>query len=117
MTAPQNSDLKDRVTIQRPIRVANGQGGYATDWADIEGVASVSAKLVGLSGAETLNSTVLRSVSRWRVIIRRRAAVTTAHRLMWDGLAMNIVSALPHPDSPRRFTVLICETGLSADGS
>lgn len=111
-------DLTERVTIQQVgPRTPNGQGGYTTSWQDVAGVATVWANIVGLSGAETVNETVLRSVTRWRVTIRRRADVTTAHRLRWNDLLLNIISAMPLPADPRGFTLLVCESGLSADGS
>lgn len=110
-------DLDQRVRIQAETRTPNGQGGYTTTWMDVTAPATVWANVVGLSGAETVNSTVERAVTRWRVTMRRNDRVTPRHRLLWRELVLNIVSAMPLPEDPRGFTLLVCESGLSADGS
>jgi SPP1 family predicted phage head-tail adaptor len=109
-------DLIERVTIQAETRTSNGQGGYVTAWADLAGNPTVWAAVRGLSGGEALTAGVQRSVQQWRVIIRRRADITTRHRLRWDNagtyIVMDIKAAMPLPDQPRDFTLLVCESGL-----
>lgn len=108
---------RERVTIQHEARAPNGQGGFTTTWTDALVAPKVAAEIVGLSGDEAIAAGVERSVTRWRVTIRRRDDVSPRNRLLWNGLALNIVSAMPLPKDPRFYTLLICESGLSADGS
>jgi SPP1 family predicted phage head-tail adaptor len=105
-------DLTERVTIQVESRLSNGQGGHITSWADIGTTPTVWAAVRGLSGGEAITAGVQRSVQQWRVVIRRRADVTTKHRLVWGSLHLDIKAAMPLPDQPRDFTLLVCESGL-----
>ena len=109
--------LNERVTIQAQARTPNGQGGFSTGWADVAAAPNVWARVMGLSGGESLESAVERSLMRWRVEIRQRTDVTTAHRLVWNGLNLDVKAVFPHPDAPRQTTVLLCESGLSQDGA
>jgi SPP1 family predicted phage head-tail adaptor len=101
--------LTEKVTIQQEVRAANGQGGFTTSWSDVETAPRVSANIVGMSGDEAISAGVERSVTRWRVTIRRRPEVSPRHRLLWNGLVLNIVSAMPLPNDPRAFTLMVCE--------
>lgn len=107
-------DLIERVTIQAESRVQDSQGGYTTSWSNIATTPTVSANVRGLSGGEALQAGIQRSVQQWRVVIRRRTDVTPKHRLTWNGLVLDIKAAMPHPDYPRQYTLLVCESGLVA---
>jgi SPP1 family predicted phage head-tail adaptor len=110
-------DLRDRVTIQQQNRSSNGQGGYTVAWADVSDTPEVWANVIGLTGDEAIEAAVERSSNRWRVTIRARTDVTGAHRLVWNGINLDVKSVMPLPSAPREGTLLICESGRSAEGN
>lgn len=109
--------LKDRVTVQARSEVDNGRGGRTYSWANIADTPTIWARVIGLSGDESVAAAVERASMRWRVEIRRRTDITPAHRLVWGGINMDVKAAFPDPSAPREKTVLLCESGLSQDGA
>ncbi len=110
---PATGDLTEYVEVQAESRTPNGQGGYTTSWTKLSGRAGNEwANIRGLSGDEALQAGVQRSVQVWRVIVPRRADITPKHRIIWEGLTLDIKSTLPLPDDPRFYTLMICESGL-----
>jgi SPP1 family predicted phage head-tail adaptor len=101
--------LRDRVTIEAKTSVPNGQGGRVTDWAPV--FKKVPAEVVAMTGDEALRMGVERATSTYRVTVRKRTGLTSAHRLSWDGLALDIRSVLPDPRDPLQGLLLICEAG------
>lgn len=63
-----------------------------------------------MRGGEALSQSILRTTQFYRVTIRRRAGVTTAHRLLWNGIALDIRTAPPSTD--RTTLVMTCESGV-----
>jgi SPP1 family predicted phage head-tail adaptor len=106
-TAPLQSIDRDRVTIEAEQRTPNGQGGYTTGWSP---VATVWAEVIGLNGNEAMRASIERSVSLYRVNLRKRDDVSAANRLRWNGRVLSITSVLPHPQEPRTALQLLCET-------
>lgn len=105
----QAGQLRERVTIEDEVRQANGQGGFVTSWAPI--AQKVPAKIIALTGDEALRLGVERSVSTWRVTIRKRPDVTPRNRLKWGALVLAVRSVLPDPTEPQTALVLVCESG------
>lgn len=108
---PGAGDLIEKVEVQEESRTSNGQGGYTTVWTKLSARGDARAQIIGLSGDEAISAGVQRSVQQWRVVIRRRADVSTKNRLIWGALTLDIKSAMPLPADPRAFTLLICESG------
>jgi SPP1 family predicted phage head-tail adaptor len=107
--------LRDRVAIQAQSLTPNGQGGFdSAGWSDI---ATVWARVIGLSGDESVAAAIERASMRWRVEIRRRTDVTATHRLVWNGINLDVKAVFPHPSEPTKTTVLLCESGLSEEGN
>lgn len=104
-------DLIEQVTIQAESRVANGQGGYTTTWANVGTDPTPWANVRGLSGDEALQAGVQRAVQQWRVVLRSRSDLTPKHRIVWNGLSLNIKAVMPLPDDPRAYTLAVCESG------
>ena len=105
----QPGQLDERVTIQSQVRVADAGGGYAESWQD---VATVWARVRPLSGRERDMGEQLESPRDYRVTIRRRSDVTTAHRLVWRGAALNVrfvADAGPRP----LYMDLDCQRGVA----
>ena len=112
MKEPLSRRLKERATVQVECRTPNGQGGFITGWSP---VATVWAEVVGLSGEEAMKAGIERAVQQWRVTIRRRDSVTSAHQLQWHrrcgDLRLQIKSVMPDPKDPLTATLLLCESG------
>ena len=72
--------LKERVTLQQQGRTSNGQGGFTVGWSDVADTPTFWARVIGLSGEESVSAAIERASMRWRVEIRRRTDVTAAHR-------------------------------------
>lgn len=107
-----SSRLRERVTIQQSNAIDNGRGGRKVPegqpaWRDV--ATKVPAEIVALRGGEALSIAVQRATQFYRVTIRKRPGVTTAHRLVWNGIALDIRTAPPSTD--RTTLVLTCESG------
>ncbi len=96
--------LRERVTLQSPLRTPDGAGGAEVSWT---AGATLWAKVETRGGGEAFASERLAAHARFRVTIRHRAGVTAEMRLLWGGRALAI-SALGDPDGRRRFLVLDC---------
>lgn len=106
--------LRERVRLQRKNLVDNGRGGRSRptgqpEWIDADR-SDLRAEIIPLRGDEALQNVVLRSVQTYRVTVRWRADITTAHRLLWGATALDIKSAARSPD--RRDLVMTCESGV-----
>jgi head-tail adaptor len=105
------SRLRERVIIQEPNTVDNGRGGRRVPageaaWRDIPG--TIAAEIIPLRGGEAMNLGVQRSTQIYRVTIRKPAReVTTANRLLWGDVVLDIRTAPPSTD--RATLVMTCE--------
>jgi head-tail adaptor len=104
-------DLDRRVALQMPDLVDNGRGGRTPNtatggWATI---ARPWAQLVPLRGEEAVRNLVERHTQLWRVTIRMRPGVTTAHRLLFGSIRMTIQSIAANADGDA--LVMTCESG------
>lgn len=82
MTRARIGDLTERVTFQEEVRVGDGGGGYSTTWQD---VVTVWAEVRPLSGRERLHAEQLEATADYRVVIRSRAGLDEAMRVIWPG--------------------------------
>ena len=106
------SRLKHKVTIQEPNVVDNGKGGRKPPageaaWRDV--AVNVPAEVYPLRGGEALSLGVERATQIYRVTIRKRQELTPKHRLVWQGIALNIKTAPPCTDG--QSNVMTCESG------
>ena len=97
--------LRERVTLQLPVRTPDGAGGAAVSWT---AGTPVWAKVEERGGGERVEGERLAAKARLRVTIRYRSGITTEMRVMRDGKALNILS-LRDPDGRKRFLLLDCE--------
>lgn len=98
-------EMRERVTLQSPLPVADGAGGAVPGWS--EGI-SLWAKVEELGGSESVSAERLAARARLRVTIRRRSDITTEMRLLWKARAYDI-RALRDVDGRNRFLILDCE--------
>jgi SPP1 family predicted phage head-tail adaptor len=95
--------LRDRVALQAPPAVDDGSGGRVGGWTTI---ATLSAQVIPMGGAEAVQATIETSVVQYRVHVRRRT-FDSGQRLLWQGQALDIRAVLP--DGRRAFMTLLCE--------
>ena len=102
MTAP--GELNRRLVLQAPGETADGAGGVTrsytpamTLWASVEPVSARNAIVADAPGATVTH----------RIVIRRRAAVTTRHRFVEGTTVYRIVTL--RDDATRRFLVIGAE--------
>lgn len=103
----QPGDLDQRVTIQAPADTDDGYGGTIPGgWAD---VATVWAQVRDKGGNEAMEH--MRATGRltYEITIRRRDGITTAHRLVWGGRALNI-RKVPPPQRGEYMTITAEDT-------
>ena len=105
MPLPGIGELRERVTLQSPVRAPDGAGGGDVTWTS---GATVWAKVEERGGSEHAAGERLAGHARLRVTIRYRSGVTAEMRVMWNGRALGI-AALRDPDGRKRFLVLDCE--------
>lgn len=106
------SRLKQKVTIQEPNVIDNGKGGRKTPageaaWKDV--ATNVPAEVYPLRGGEALSLGVQRATQIYRVTIRKRLGLTPKHRLLWQGIVLDIKTAPPSTDG--QSNVMTCESG------
>jgi SPP1 family predicted phage head-tail adaptor len=102
MMAP--GELNRRLVLHEPVETQDGAGGVArsyaaamTLWAKVEPVSARGAVVADAPGATITH----------RIIVRRRSAVTTRHRLL-DGTRVYRIVTI-RPDATRRFLVIGAE--------
>ena len=102
MTAP--GELNRRLVLQAPVETADGAGGVTrsytpamTLWASVEPVSARNAVVADAPGATVTH----------RIVIRRRAGVTTRHRFVEGTTVYRIVTL--RDDATRRFLVIGAE--------
>ena len=94
----------ERVSLQKPLRVADEIGGAAVVWVD-EGQAWATIQPTSLSAQAGLFDTRV-ATAAFRVAINRRDDVRPGWRVIWGARQLNIVG-VSDGGAPR--IVLICE--------
>ena len=102
MTAP--GELNRRLVLEAPVESADGAGGvtrgYAAEmtlWASVEPVSARNAVIADAPGATVTH----------RIVVRRRAPITTRHRFV-DGTTVYRIVSL-RDDATRRFLMIGAE--------
>lgn len=109
-------DYRHVVRLQKEVFIADGQGGFTKDWADID---TVPAQVITGGGAEMLHAGALEYTISYRVKFRWRSDVTPAQRLIWvDGTNNRIldVSGSVNPDGFHRDLELSCTERIPVPG-
>ncbi|MBX3492411.1 MAG: phage head closure protein [Parvibaculum sp.] len=99
--------MRERVTLQAPVRTPDGAGGADVTWND---VATVWASVMALSGRERPAGERMEARRRLQVLIRYRSDVTAAMRLVWQGRALDI-RTMCDIDGKRHMLLIDCEEG------
>jgi SPP1 family predicted phage head-tail adaptor len=105
-------DLKYRIVFQEQAGVPDGAGGFTSVWQDIAADAEVAAAVYGLSGGEQLHHRQLQSTATHKMVIRYRADIMPGIRVLKEGVAYNILSALDR-DGKQLFLEILAEIKTS----
>lgn len=97
--------MRERVTLQSPMRAADGAGGADVSWTDVK---TVWAKVEEGAGGERLTGERFAARADITLTIRHRLGVTTEMRALWNGRVLNI-RAVRDKDGRKRFLTLDCE--------
>ena len=97
--------LNRRVRILAPLVGEGTSGEQIITWPEL---ATVWANVRFLGGLETLRAGAVTATTKASVRIRRRADVTAAMRLVYDGVTYDIKSV--QPDDRRVWIDLVCES-------
>lgn len=98
-------NLRQRVSIERPVRTSDGGGGAQESW---ELVAEVWAQIRPLSGSERVEADGLAGKVSHETIIRYRDDVEPEQRLAFDSRLFDIRAVLD-VDERRRFLRCLVE--------
>jgi len=82
--------LRHKVTIQNPVRVADGKGGETETWTD---AANVWAEIAPISSRERFYASQIDAEHTHKVIMRHTAALTSESRLLHDGRVLHVAGA------------------------
>jgi SPP1 family predicted phage head-tail adaptor len=98
-------ELRSRITIQQKNVTQNSLGEEVITW---ETLATVWAKVIAMSGAEAMGQGLASATTIYQVTIRGRDDVTSAMRVLYEGLTLEILAVLDSTD-PVDQTQLDCK--------
>lgn len=106
----QAGQLRDRITIQVRSTVDNAAGEPTLSWTDF--AAGIAANVTDMSGREYIAGQSITNAVTTTIIIRYRAGVTAAMRVLSRGVTYNI-EAVIEPENKRREMHLMCLRNVS----
>lgn len=104
------SDLRHRITIQSFTKVADGQGGYTTTWADVK---TVWAKIENVTGVEKVFAQRLDTNYDHKITIRYTTGISPKMRIVFDSRIFQIHS-VSKVDERRWFTEILAIEGVGS---
>lgn len=99
--------LRERVTIQAPIRDTNEMGETTLSWQEVK---RAWASVEGIKSTELLSNSRQEFDISHRVRMRYHRGLTNNHRLEWNGRLLEIISVLEHGN--RAEHELICREAV-----
>jgi SPP1 family predicted phage head-tail adaptor len=105
-------DLRQRITFQQKVDVANGRGGFTREWVNLT---SAWAAVISQNGREAVINTALQGISTYRITVRWRAGITNKNRILYGAEELNIRSVVD-PDGRRERLDILADTGSPEGG-
>lgn len=96
--------MRERVTVQQPVRTTNSVGESTLSWSD---VTTVWASVNGVSAKEALQDGQQAVTLTHRLRFRYISELTQQHRFLWRSRILHIVSLLEYDN--RSEHVALCE--------
>lgn len=104
--------LRERITFQNKVDVADGGGGYETSLADIENCASVFARVKALRGNEGEEAAQLQAETIYKITIRYRTDIEEDLTIIWNDKKLNI-SSIVNPDEKKKYLEITATKGVA----
>lgn len=101
----QIGDLRHLITIQEPVDVSDGQGGFTRTWSFVD---KVWSHIEPLSSVERFQAQGLMPTVTHQIVIRYRSDITTKNRLLHGTRVFNIMG-LYNADERDYAIVMHCE--------
>jgi SPP1 family predicted phage head-tail adaptor len=108
------SPKNDRITIQAPSPAVDSLGQRVELWTD---VCTVWAAAQPLRGSEAYAAGGLQSEAAVRFFIRHRDDVNGRQRVLWRGIAHNIIAEPADVDGGRQTLELTCSAGIREEAA
>ena len=106
----QAGQLRDRITIQVRSSADNAAGEPVLGWIDF--ATAIYANVTDMSGKEYVSGQTILNAVTTTIVIRYRAGVTAAMRVISRGVTYNIQAVL-EPENKRREMHLMCMRNVS----
>lgn len=97
--------LRTRLTLEQPVRLADGAGGFDVTWTPVTGL---WANVEPISGTEKLAFDRSHAAVSYRVTIRHRDDIAPDMRFV-EGLRVLEIRALLDPGERGRWLECLCE--------
>ena len=97
-------EMRERVTVQQPVRTTNSVGESTLSWSD---VTTVWASVNGVSAKEALQDGQQAVTLTHRLRFRYISGLTQQNRFLWRSRVLHIVSLLEYDN--RSEHVAVCE--------
>lgn len=107
------SRLRHRLTLQEEVRTADGAGGYVKTWSDIADLWAEIMPMANIYGREVPFAGQLQSEVSHRIVIRYRADMTPAMRLVFENRAFNILQ-ITDPEEKHEHLTLLVKEGIAS---
>lgn len=101
-------ELRHRVRVQETVRTDDGAGGHTLSFRTID---TIAARVFMSAGREVMEAKKLNAKVSHVVRLRARTDITPAHRFMFNGTALNILS-IGDPDGKGVEMIAQCEETL-----
>lgn len=109
---PAIGRMRDQVTFQQETQSADGGGGYALGWANVDTDPTVWARVTPMRGGESVEAGQVMAESMYKIVVRYRDDITEKHQLLWNGVPYNI-RQVRNMDERRRFLEIFAEMGVA----
>ena len=116
-TPPPASHFRERLSLERQIRVRDAGGGFDDTWTTVE--ADMAAAVAHQRGNERVIADRLSGISNYEIVLRACATtecVSTADRLVDRAGRTFDIKWIGSLDIARRYVVIHAETGGAFNG-
>ncbi|MCU0871778.1 MAG: phage head closure protein [Pirellulaceae bacterium] len=81
--------LRERITIQSASWARDAAGQPIPTWTNLATI--VPAEVLAANGGETVRGRQVHAEANYVIVVRYRSDVTVEHRVLWNGLYLQIV--------------------------
>ena len=106
----QGGLLRDRITVQSKVNTDNAAGEPVLTWVDF--APNIAANVTDMTGREFIAGEAITNAVLSTIVIRYRAGITGAMRVVARGVIYNILAVI-EPENKRREMHLMCQRNVS----